>query len=114
MLAHQDRRSAPRFKNRGFATAFGEVVDVSGSGVAVTHRGRKVAAGDELRLSISWNGRLVEVACVVRRTEPAGFRRQTVGLAWVHPPEGLEAWLRSGSGGGTECSGPRVYALPAA
>ena len=114
MLPRKERRSAPRHRPRGFATAFGEVVNVRGSGVAVVHRGPGVAVGDTLRISISWNAELVEVDCVVRRVKPAGFRRQTVGLQWVQPPAGLEAWLRGGSRGGAECSGPRVYALPAA
>ena len=112
MLQPLDRRSATRYRSESFATPFGEVIDVSSSGIRVSHRGRRVARGDLLRLSISWTGDLVELDCEVRHAKPAGFRRQVLGLRWVQPPPGLEAWLKGGGGRATECVGPRVYRHP--
>ena len=110
MPDRRERRGVPRLRSRRFATPFGEVVDVSGTGMAVLHRGPRVAVGQTLRLSIAWTGRLVAVDCAVTRVERAGFRRQTVGLRWLEPPEGLWAWLRDRDPRrGTECAGPWVY-----
>ncbi|BAM04091.1 PilZ domain-containing protein [Phycisphaera mikurensis] len=113
MIFRRERRAEPRLRNTNFATPFGEVVDVSGSGMAVTHRGPAVEIGQTIRVSISWSCELIEVDCVVRRVKACGFRRQTVGLKWIDPPAGLRDWLRNGHHGGSESPGPQVYRLPA-
>lgn len=113
MSVSKERRAATRFRSSRIASAFGEVVDVSATGMAVVHRGRAVALGAEIELSIGWNGEFIDVPCRVRRVEPVGFRRQRIALEWTRTPGGLAAWLGQPRSGGTECSGPQVYELPA-
>ena len=94
MPGPQEKRASPRFRSRRFETPFGEVVDLSGGGMAVRHRGPRLAAGDKLRLCIRWGHRITPVNCTVHRVERSGFFHQKVGLRWDRPPAGLWEWLR--------------------
>ena len=110
MPRSRERRATPRVRSERFLSPFGEVVDVGGGGMSVIRRGRPVAVGETLRLSIAWSGRMAAVDCVVQRVARAGFRRQQVGLRWIEPPAGLASWLRDAEAdAGTECIGPVLY-----
>ena len=70
---------------------FGEVVDLSASGIRVFRNGgMKWKVGDQIPLLLKWNEDTVELSAEVLRVRRLGFRRFDVGLSFVEVSEEVQ------------------------
>ena len=106
-----DRRQQPRFKALGLSTAFGEVVDISDSGIGVFRKGKvKVAIGDNVTVHLRHESIEVELAARVVRIDPAGLFRHEIGFEFIDPDEATltQVWSLADSAC-SEFTGPRCW-----
>lgn len=79
-----DRRKQPRLKTLGLSTPFGEVIDISDSGLGVFRKGRvQVAVGDTVTLHLQNESIEAELTARVVRIEPAGLFRHEIGFEFI-------------------------------
>ena len=106
-----ERREHTRFKALGLSTPFGEVMDVSDSGLGVFRKGSvSCSVGDEVTLFISHGSGEVELNARVARIEYVGLFRHEIGFEFVDADE--ETLTRLWSLTDSACSefaGPRCY-----
>jgi len=72
---------------------FGDVVDLSATGVRIFRRGGlKWRIGETINLTLRWHSDEIQVSARVLRTKRLGFRRHDIGLEFVEvSPETKEA-----------------------
>ncbi|MEO0476058.1 MAG: PilZ domain-containing protein [Planctomycetota bacterium] len=106
-----ERRQHTRFKALGLSTPFGEVMDVSDSGIGVFRKGRvSCSVGDEVQLYLSHGSTEIELEARVARIEYVGLFRHEIGFEFVNVNE--ETLTRLWSLTDSACSeftGPRCY-----
>ena len=106
-----ERRQQPRFKTLGLSTAFGEVIDISDSGIGVFRKGKtQVALGETVTLHLSNEGIEVELTARVARIDPAGLFRSEIGFEFVDVDEETltKVWSLADSAC-SEFTGPRCW-----
>ena len=106
-----DRRQNARFKALGLSTPFGEVIDISDSGLGIFRKGKiDCAIGDEVKLYLSHENIEIEFAARVARLQKVGLFRHEVGFEFVGIDE--ETLTRIWALTDMACSqftGPRCY-----
>ena len=106
-----DRRQNARFKALGLSTPFGEVIDISDSGIGVFRKGKvEVAIGDEVTLLLSHETTELELAARVMRVDKVGMFRHEIGFEFVGATEETLTvlWAMADSAC-SEFSGPRCW-----
>jgi hypothetical protein len=106
-----ERRQHTRFKALGLTTPYGEVMNISDSGMGVFRKGRvSCNLGDELKLVLGHGGEEIELDVRVARVAKVGLFRHEVGFEFVNVTE--ETLTRMWSLTDAACSeftGPRCY-----
>lgn len=106
-----DRRQNMRFKALGLSTAFGEVIDISDSGIGVFRKGKiEVSIGEDVRLYLSHETEEIELTARVARIDKVGLFRHEIGFAFTNMDE--ETLTHIWSLTDMACSaftGPRCY-----
>ena len=106
-----ERREHTRFKALGLSTPFGEVIDVSDSGVGVFRKGKvSCSVGDMATLLISHDSTEIELNARVVRIENVGLFRHEIGFEFVDVTEETltKLWSLADSAC-SEFTGPRCY-----
>ncbi|MGB1123985.1 MAG: PilZ domain-containing protein [Phycisphaeraceae bacterium] len=79
-----DRRENMRFKALGLKTAFGEVMDISDSGIGVFRKGKvNCSIGDQVKVFISHENTVIEAKARVVRINKVGMFRHEIGMEFV-------------------------------
>lgn len=106
-----DRRSNSRLKTYGLSTPYGEIIDISDSGLGVFRKGKlDLGIGDTVSVHISHEASEVELTARVARIDKVGLFRHEIGFAFVDINEDTltQIWaLASSSGSAYTC--PRVW-----
>ncbi|MFK7790500.1 MAG: PilZ domain-containing protein [Phycisphaeraceae bacterium] len=106
-----ERRQNMRLKTRGLCTPFGEVMDISDSGMGVFRKGRVVCAvGDEVKLYLSHDATEIELNARVVRVSNVGLFRHEIGFEFIAISEETltELWCMTDSAC-SEFTGPRCF-----
>jgi len=106
-----DRRQNTRFKALGLSTPFGEVTDVSDSGLGVFRKGKlECEIGDEVKLYLSHENTEVELTAQVVRIDKVGLFRHEIGFEFIGADEETltRLWTLTDSAC-SEFTGPRCY-----
>ncbi|MEM1355109.1 MAG: PilZ domain-containing protein [Planctomycetota bacterium] len=106
-----DRRSQPRFATRGLATSFGEVTNISDTGLCVFRKGKMdLDLDQQLILRISHELAEARVKARVARIERLGLFRHEIGLQFIEVDVATLAQIRRVTEAGCqEFSGPRCW-----
>ena len=106
-----DRRQNTRYKALGLSTPFGEVINVSDSGVGVFRKGRVICAiGDTVTVYLSHESKEIELTAKVVRIDNVGLFRHDIGFQFVGIDEGTRDELRAMTQSAcNEFTGPRCY-----
>lgn len=106
-----DRRQSTRYKALGLSTPFGEVIDVSDSGIGVFRKGRVICAiGDHVTVHLSHEITDIELTAKVVRINNVGLFRHEIGFQFVGIDEGTRDQLRAMTQSAcSEFTGPRCY-----
>jgi len=79
-----DRRHKPRFSTYGLSTAFGQVTNLSDTGLCIFRKGRMdVCIGDEFEMNIQHPQLTKPMRVKVARIERLGLFRHEIGLEFV-------------------------------
>jgi len=79
-----DRRQNARFRTLGLSTPFGEVIDISDSGLGVFRKGKvEVNIGDNVTVHLSHENTQIEMAARVVRIDKVGLFRHEIGLEFI-------------------------------
>lgn len=100
-----------RFKALGLSTPFGEVMDVSDSGIGVFRKGKlNCQVGDEVKLYLSHDATEIELNARVVRISKVGLFRHEIGFEFVGVSEETltQLWTLTDSAC-SEFTGPRCY-----
>jgi hypothetical protein len=106
-----ERRQHTRFKALGLSTPFGEVMDVSDSGMGVFRKGKLgCEIGDEVKLYLSHGSTEIELNARVARISKVGLFRHEIGFEFVNINEETltKIWTLTDSAC-SEFTGPRCY-----
>ena len=107
-----DRRLQPRLRAFGrLSTPFGEVIDVSDSGLGVFRKGKvQLSVGDTVTLHLSHESTEVELTARVVRIDPVGLFRHEIGFAFIDADEETltQIWSLTDSAC-SEFTGPRCW-----
>ena len=106
-----ERRQNSRFKALGLSTPYGEVMDISDSGMGVFRKGRVICAvGDEVKLHLSHGSVEIELKARVARIANVGLFRHEIGFEFVGIDEATltELWKLTDNAC-TEFTGPRCF-----
>lgn len=106
-----ERRKSTRYKVKGLSTPFGEVIDVSDTGLGVFRKGRVICAiGDTVTIYLSHESKEIELAAKVVRIDNVGLFRHDIGFQFVDIDEGTRDELRAMTQQAcNEFTGPRCY-----
>jgi len=106
-----ERRKHTRFKALGLSTPYGEVVDLSDSGIGVFRKGRvDLSVGDTVTLHLSHEQAEVRLEAEVVRIDPVGLFRHEIGFRFVDVDEaGLTELWRLTDSACSEFVGPRCW-----
>ena len=99
-----DRRQNTRFKALGLSTPYGEVIDISDSGLGVYRKGKLACEiGDEVKLFLSHEQTEIELTARVVRIDKVGMFRHEIGFAFVDPSEEMltQIWALASSSSST-------------
>ncbi|MEM7577489.1 MAG: PilZ domain-containing protein [Planctomycetota bacterium] len=107
-----ERRRHRRVKPQGLSTPFGEVTDVSESGLGVYCKTKpsNVGVGQTRMITVAFDGQTQNLSATVQRIDALGPRAVELGFTLNDVSGELKAWLRS-MGTMDDCvtTGPRVY-----
>ena len=106
-----ERRQHTRFKALGLSTPFGEVMDISDSGIGVFRKGKvPCSVGDEVTLYLSHDSEEIELNARVARIEYVGLFRHEIGFEFVGIDEDTltRLWSLTDSAC-SEFTGPRCF-----
>lgn len=79
-----DRRFNRRLKTHGLSTPYGEVVDISDSGMGVFRKGKlDLAVGDAVSIHVSHDNAEINLSARVARIDKVGLFRHEIGFAFV-------------------------------
>jgi len=79
-----ERRQNMRFKALGLSTPFGEVMDISDSGIGVFRKGKlNCSIGDEVKVVLSHQDMVIEAAARVARIDKVGLFRHEIGMEFI-------------------------------
>lgn len=106
-----ERRLNSRFKTQGLATPYGEVMDISDSGMGVFRKGRVICGvGDEVPIYLSHGSTEIKVKARVVRVSNVGLFRHEIGFEFIDANEELLTKLWSMTDNAwSEFTGPRCY-----
>jgi hypothetical protein len=106
-----DRRNQPRFPTRGVSTRFGEITNISDTGLCVFRKGKMdLEVGQELKLKVSHEAAEVTVRAKVARIEKLGLFRHEIGLQFLEVDVAtLAAIRRVTEAGCNEFLSPRCW-----
>ncbi len=106
-----ERRQSTRLKTLGLSTPYGEVMDISDSGMGVFRKGRVVCAiGDEVKLVLSHGSSDIELNARVARVANVGLFRHEIGFEFIGiSEETLTALWSLTDNACSEFSGPRCF-----
>ena len=100
-----------RLKTRGLCTPFGEVLDVSDSGIGVFRKGPVACAvGDEVKLYLSHDSAEIELSVRVARVANVGLFRHEIGFEFISISEETltQLWCLTDNAC-SEFTGPRCF-----
>ena len=107
-----ERRENTRFKTVGLTTTpYGEVMDISDSGMGVFRKGRVICAvGDEVTMVLGHGTEEIELHARVVRIDNVGLFRHEIGFEFVDINEETltKLWTLTDNAC-SEFSGPRCY-----
>ena len=106
-----DRRQNTRFKALGLSTPYGEVIDISDSGLGVYRKGKLACEiGDEVKLYLSHEQTEIELTARVVRIDKVGMFRHEIGFEFVGVDEETltRVWTLTDSAC-SEFAGPQCY-----
>ena len=95
-----DRRSNSRLKTYGLSTPYGEIIDISDSGLGVFRKGKlDLAIGDTVSVHISHDNTEIELTASVARINKVGLFRHEIGFVFVDPSEEMltQVWALASS-----------------
>ena len=106
-----DRRAQTRFATRGLSTPFGEVTNISDTGLCIFRKGKMdLRVDQQLTLRISHEVAEATVKARVARIEKLGLFRHEVGLQFIEVDVATLAQIRRVTEAGClEFSGPRCW-----
>lgn len=91
-----ERRQNTRFKALGLTTPFGDVLDISDSGIGLFRKGRmQLSLGDTVTLELRHEGVEISLTAKVVRIDPAGLFRHEIGFEFVEIEEETRIKIRS-------------------
>lgn len=78
-----DRRRQPRFSTLGLTSPYGQVTNLSDTGLCIFRKGKlNLTLGQSLRLKVCHADAEAELAAEVVRIEPLGLFRHEVGVSF--------------------------------
>jgi c-di-GMP-binding flagellar brake protein YcgR len=79
-----ERRENMRFKALGLSTPFGEVMDISDSGLGIFRKGKvNCQIGDEINVVLRHEDMVIEASARVVRIDKVGMFRHEIGMEFV-------------------------------
>ncbi|MEM9251324.1 MAG: PilZ domain-containing protein [Planctomycetota bacterium] len=112
-MAHitHERRGHQRVQVPDLSSPYGEVIDLSLTGMKVYRKGgRQPVVGDRLEATLEHSLASVKVAAEVVWVEDVGLRRRLIGCRFLDPTEADQKSLGQLIGvGHDEVKGPAVY-----
>ena len=106
-----DRRKQPRFQTLGLSSPFGQVTDISDTGLRIFRKGKMdLAVGQSLRLDLRHPAAELTLEAEVMRIERLGLFRHEVGLRFTSVDSAaLEAIRRVVAASQAEMPGPACF-----
>lgn len=106
-----DRRKQPRIQTRGMNTPFGQVTNISDTGLCLFRKGKMdLSLGQTLRLAIEHGPERVTLEAEVVRIDRLGLFRHEIGLAiGAGDLEALGGIRRLIASSQAECIGPACH-----
>jgi len=100
-----------RLKTRGLSTPFGEVMDISDSGLGVFRKGKlNCSIGDEVKVVLSHADTVIEANARVARIAKVGLFRHEIGMEFVGVTEETLSRIWSLTNMASSAyTGPRCY-----
>jgi len=91
-----ERRRHPRFKALGLSSAFGQVTDISDTGMRVFRKGKlELEPGDEVELAVQSERAQTCVTAQVIRVDKLGLFRHEIGLEFISLDDAQQTSIRS-------------------
>lgn len=106
-----ERRQNTRYKALGLSTPYGEVMDISDSGIGVFRKGRVVCTvGDEVEIHLSHGTTDIKLHARVARVSNVGLFRHEIGFEFVNVNKETLTQLHALTQNAcSEFTGPRCY-----